>query len=47
YWLGDQWDEVETYVGVLSKVVLAAVVVAIVVYVVMRFRGRDRRHHAS
>lgn len=57
YWLGDQWDEVEAYVSILSKAVLVVVLVAIAVYVVVRFRGRDRdrdrdrgrgrRHRAS
>ncbi|MFJ6619991.1 DedA family protein [Kitasatospora sp. NPDC091335] len=42
YWLGDQWDTVETYVGVLSKVVLAVVVVALVGYLAARLRGRNR-----
>ncbi|MFI1830648.1 DedA family protein [Streptomyces sp. NPDC020412] len=42
YWLGDQWDAVETYVGVLSKVVLVAVALAVVGYVAVRFRGRDQ-----
>ncbi|MET8014717.1 DedA family protein [Streptomyces sp. NPDC005271] len=55
YWLGDQWDEVEAYVSILSKAVLVVVLVAIAVYVVVRFRDRDRdrdrdrgrRHRAS
>ncbi|WP_030792030.1 DedA family protein [Streptomyces sp. NRRL S-920] len=42
YWLGDQWDAVETYVGLLSKAVLVLVVVAIAVYVVVRVRSRNR-----
>ncbi|MEV1024794.1 DedA family protein [Streptomyces sp. NPDC050264] len=42
YWLGDQWDLVETYVGVLSKAVLAAVVLAVVASAVVRLRGRGR-----
>ncbi|GGQ01388.1 DedA family protein [Streptomyces roseolilacinus] len=45
YWLGDQWTTVEKYVGVLSKVVLALVVVALAVYVVQRLRGRNRAQH--
>ncbi|MFJ6728610.1 DedA family protein [Streptomyces sp. NPDC091281] len=40
YWLGDQWDVVETYVGLLSKAVLALSAVALVAYVVVRLRGR-------
>ncbi|MEV3855460.1 DedA family protein [Streptomyces sp. NPDC050095] len=47
YWLGDQWDLVETYVGVISKVVLAAVVVAVAVCVVVRLRGRRRHREAG
>ncbi|NEE32127.1 DedA family protein, partial [Streptomyces sp. SID7982] len=40
YLLGDQWDLVERYVGVLSKVVLGLVVAALVVWVVRRVRAR-------
>ncbi|MFI5661962.1 DedA family protein [Streptomyces sp. NPDC051684] len=43
YWLGDQWDLVERYVGVLSKVVLGAAVIALVTYVIVRVRGRAKR----
>ncbi|MFE6714400.1 DedA family protein [Streptomyces sp. NPDC057695] len=42
YWLGDRWDLVEVYVGFLSKAVLGLVVVAVVVYAVVRLRGRGR-----
>ncbi|MFJ6809892.1 DedA family protein [Streptomyces anulatus] len=42
YWLGDQWDVVGAYVGVVSKIVLALAAVALVGYVVMRIRGRNR-----
>ncbi|MFD3875298.1 DedA family protein [Streptomyces sp. NPDC058623] len=42
YWLGDQWDVVETYVGVLSKAVLVLAVVGLVAFVTVRLRGRDR-----
>jgi membrane protein DedA with SNARE-associated domain len=42
YWLGDRWDLVGTYVGVLSKAVLAVVVLAVVIYVALRLRGRGR-----
>jgi membrane protein DedA with SNARE-associated domain len=45
YWLGDQWETVETYVGVLSKAVLALVVVALATYVVLRVRGRNQAQH--
>src|SRR5918998_541179 len=40
YQLGENWHIVETYAGVLSKVVLAAVVIAVVVFVVVRIRRR-------
>ncbi|MEU1493875.1 DedA family protein [Streptomyces sp. NPDC005775] len=43
YWLGDQWDTVGTYVGLLSKVVLLLVLTAIALYVVVRFRSRNPR----
>ncbi|MFD3995271.1 DedA family protein [Streptomyces sp. NPDC058583] len=42
YWLGDRWEVVETYVGVLSKAVLVMVVVAVVAYGAVRLRGRGR-----
>ncbi|MFE6891148.1 DedA family protein [Streptomyces sp. NPDC057694] len=49
YWLGDQWDLVERYVGVLSKVVLGAALVAVVAYVVVRVREprQKGRHRAG
>ncbi|MFD9245978.1 DedA family protein [Streptomyces sp. NPDC059556] len=50
YWLGDRWDVVETYVGVLSKAVLGMVAVAVAAYVAVRLRGRgraDRHRRAS
>ncbi|MFB8083021.1 MULTISPECIES: DedA family protein [unclassified Streptomyces] len=50
YWLGDRWDVVETYVGVLSKAVLGMVAVAVAAYVTVRLRGRgraDRHRRAS
>ncbi|MER5443307.1 DedA family protein [Streptomyces sp. NPDC002790] len=43
YWLGDQWDLVEGYVGVLSKVVLGAAVIALGAYVIVRWRSRTKR----
>ncbi|MEV5612457.1 DedA family protein [Streptomyces sp. NPDC052225] len=46
YWLGDQWDLVETYVGVVSKVVLGAAAVAVVAYLVVRLRGRGRHRES-
>ncbi|MGX5213861.1 DedA family protein [Streptomyces violaceus] len=45
YWLGDQWEVVETYVGIVSKVVLVLVVVALAVYVAVRLRGRNQARH--
>ncbi|OEU96126.1 DedA family protein [Streptomyces oceani] len=43
YWLGDQWDLVESYVGVISKAVLVIVLVAIAVFIVLRLtRGRSQ-----
>ncbi|MFJ4868923.1 DedA family protein [Streptomyces sp. NPDC088757] len=42
YWLGDQWDVVGRYVGLVSKAVLVLGVLALVVYVTVRLRGRDR-----
>ncbi|MFI9170818.1 DedA family protein [Streptomyces lincolnensis] len=45
YWLGDRWDLVETYVGVVSKVVLVLVAVAAVLYVVVRLRSRGSAQH--
>ncbi|MEV8105357.1 DedA family protein [Streptomyces sp. NPDC088135] len=45
YWLGDRWDLVETYVGVLSKAVLVLVLIAVAGYVVMRLRPRGRAQH--
>ncbi|MFB7411542.1 DedA family protein [Streptomyces sp. NPDC056202] len=50
YWLGDRWDVVETYVGVLSRAVLGMVAVAVAAYVTVRLRGRgraDRHRRAS
>ncbi|WP_309055052.1 DedA family protein [Streptomyces sp.] len=40
YLLGDQWDLVERYVGILSKVVLVLVVVAVGAWIAVRVRGR-------
>ncbi|MZD10056.1 DedA family protein [Streptomyces sp. SID5785] len=42
YGLGDRWDLVETYVGVISKAVLAAAALAVAAYVAVRLRGRGR-----
>ncbi|MFD3648587.1 DedA family protein [Streptomyces cyaneofuscatus] len=40
YWLGDGWDVVGTYVGLMSKVVLGLAVLAVTWWVVKRVRGR-------
>ncbi|MFH9294645.1 DedA family protein [Streptomyces sp. NPDC017520] len=42
YWLGDQWDVVGAYVGVVTRIVLVLAAVALVGYVAMRVRGRNR-----
>ncbi|MER5706137.1 MULTISPECIES: DedA family protein [unclassified Streptomyces] len=42
YWLGDRWDLVEGYVGVLSKAVLVLALVALAAYLAVRLRGRGR-----
>ncbi|MFC9702005.1 DedA family protein [Streptomyces sp. NPDC055721] len=42
YWLGDRWDLVEGYVGVLSKAVLVLALVALGAYLAVRLRGRGR-----
>ncbi|MEE1819655.1 DedA family protein [Streptomyces sp. SP18ES09] len=47
YWLGDRWDLVEGYVGVLSKIVLVLVVVALAAFLAVRFRGRGRGRRAG
>jgi membrane protein DedA with SNARE-associated domain len=43
YLLGESWWLVETYVGALSKVVAAAVVLAVVAFAVTRLVTRRRR----
>ncbi|MFE7620036.1 DedA family protein [Streptomyces sp. NPDC057496] len=45
YWLGDRWDLVETYVGILSKAVLALALVAVAGYVWLRLGARERGRH--
>ncbi|MFJ1566285.1 DedA family protein [Streptomyces erythrochromogenes] len=45
YWLGDRWELVEGYVGVLSKVVLALVAAALAAYLAVRLRGRGSARH--
>ncbi|MFD9902902.1 DedA family protein [Streptomyces sp. NPDC059063] len=44
YWLGERWELVEDYVGVLSKVVLLLVLVAVAVFAIRRLtRARAGR----
>lgn len=43
YRLGESWDVVQNYVGVLQNVVIAVVVVALVIFVVRRVRARRLR----
>lgn len=45
YWLGDRWDTVETYVGVLSKAVVVLALAAVAAYLWVRLRSRDRGQH--
>lgn len=45
YWLGDQWDTVGDYVGVVSKGVLVLVVAALALYIVVRLRSRGTAQH--
>ncbi|MFF0261606.1 DedA family protein [Streptomyces microflavus] len=40
YWLGDRWDVVGTYVGLVSKIVLGAALLAAVWWIAKRVRGR-------
>lgn len=41
YLLGENWHKVEQYVGILSKVVLALIVLGLVVWIVLRLRQRN------
>lgn len=45
YLLGENWEVVEEYAGVLSKVVLAIVLLAVAWFVVNRLRERRRGRH--
>ncbi|QIJ65438.1 DedA family protein [Streptomyces sp. JB150] len=42
YWLGDRWDVVGQYVGLLSKAVVVLAAVALAAYVTVRLKGRRR-----
>ena len=43
YLLGEQWELVEQYVGILQKLVIAAVVFSIVYFVVARLKKRRKK----
>lgn len=47
YALGEQWELVEAYVGIGSKVVLGLVALAVVVFVTVRLAERRKGRHAS
>ncbi|MGW0203527.1 DedA family protein [Nonomuraea sp. NPDC003201] len=47
YLLGENWSLVEAYVGIGSRVVLALVVLALVVFVGVRLAERRKGRHAS
>jgi membrane protein DedA with SNARE-associated domain len=42
YLLGENWHIVESYAGILSKVVLVAIAIAVVVFVILRIRRRGQ-----
>ncbi|WP_329079748.1 MULTISPECIES: DedA family protein [unclassified Streptosporangium] len=47
YLLGEQWDLVEQYMGIVSKSVLGIVILAVIVFIVVRLSDRRKgRHHA-
>ncbi|MET8340794.1 DedA family protein [Streptosporangium canum] len=47
YLLGENWSLVEDYAGILSKAVLGIVVLAVVIFIVVRLTDRRKgRHHA-
>ncbi|NRQ35476.1 DedA family protein [Nonomuraea sp. NN258] len=47
YLLGENWSLVETYVGIGSKVVIALVVLAVLVFVGVRLGERRKGRHAA
>ncbi|MFF3997022.1 DedA family protein [Streptomyces cyaneofuscatus] len=47
YWLGDSWDVVGTYVGLVSKVVLGVAVLAVAWWIVKRVRGGRKESRRS
>lgn len=42
YWLGDRWNLVQQYGGILSKAVLALIALAVIVFVTKRLRAHAR-----
>jgi membrane protein DedA with SNARE-associated domain len=43
YWLGDRWDVIDAYVGVFSRVIGVAILLALGVFIVRRtYRSRSR-----
>lgn len=47
YLLGENWSLVEDYAGILSKAVLGIVVLAVVIFIVVRLMDRRKgKHHA-
>lgn len=47
YWLGEQWDLVEGYVGILSKAVAGLVVLTVAVWLAVRVREGRRARYAK
>ncbi|MET9092090.1 DedA family protein [Streptomyces cyaneofuscatus] len=47
YWLGDSWDVVGTYVGLVSKIVLGVGVLAVAWWIVKRVRGGRKESRRS
>ncbi|MEV4074820.1 DedA family protein [Nonomuraea fuscirosea] len=47
YWLGEQWELVESYVGIGTYVVIGLVVLAIAVFVGVRLTERRKGRHAN
>ncbi|MER5325561.1 DedA family protein [Streptosporangium roseum] len=48
YLLGENWSLVENYAGILSKAVLGIVVLAVVIFIVVRLMDRRKgKHHAQ
>ncbi len=43
YLLGENWHRVEGYAGIFQKLVLAALAIAVVLFVISRVRQRSER----